>query len=799
MTLLDDRPAERAPAPVRPGFTGRVRDLRIGVRCAVAGGREGWIRTLLTAIGVGLGVAVLLGAASVPTLMQQRDDRGAARQLGVTATGDSAPRSDRSFLLTDASSEFRDASVGGYLLRPDGAHPVLPPGVDRMPGPGEMVVSPALRRLLDSPDGKLLKERYPYRDVGTIAPAGLSDPFDLYVYAGSDRITADRDGRRYDTWGHRYGTTPMDPVLVVMVILACVVLLVPVAIFIATAVRFGGERRDRRLAALRLVGADVRMTRRMAAGEALFGAVVGVLLGAGFFLAARQLLAHVEVWRLTAFPSDLSPVPVLGALIVVAVPLASIAVTLFALRSVAIEPLGVVRSRRGRSRRLWWRLPIPVIGAALLLMSSATGSTDTFGVVRISAGIGLLLIGLVLVLPWLVEAVVARLHGGSVPWQLATRRLQLSSTAASRAVAGITIAVAGGIALQMFTTAVDDDFVKSTGADTRRAQISANANFPSGALAQRMVNEFGATKGVRKVIGTVDTWASPAGAKPDADGYTSSVTLSVGTCAALRELAHLPSCTDGDVFRVTGSGDAYMESELKKIGGPGTRLEVDGADFDKKAEKAVSWTLPKNTRTVTSRRDPSGDTFGGLLATPSAFDTRVLHNSSTSAQVQVDESVPDALEFVRNTAFRIDPAMRVWTLSSTQQDKQFASIQRGLFTAAAITISLIAASMLINQIEQLRERRRLLSVLVAYGTRRSTLAWSVLWQTAIPVVLGMALAVSGGLALGVLMLRMVDRTVTDWWVFLPLVGVGAAAIAGVTLLSLPPLYRLMRPEGLRTE
>jgi membrane-associated phospholipid phosphatase len=45
---------------------------------------------------------------------------------------------------------------------------------------------------------------------------------------------------------------------------------------------------------------------------------------------------------------------------------------------------------------------------------------------------------------------------------------------------------------------------------------------------------------------------------------------------------------------------------------------------------------------------------------------------------------------------------------------------------------------------QLRDRHRLLAVLVAFGTRRATLVWSVLWQTAIPVLFAMALAVLTG-------------------------------------------------------
>ncbi|MEV5613663.1 FtsX-like permease family protein [Streptomyces sp. NPDC052225] len=776
-----------------------LRDLGLGIRFAASGGREGWIRTLLTAVGVGLGVALLLGAASVPTFLHERDVRGDARHLGV-GTEDRLKPGDDTMLALDASSDFRDDTVGGYLLRPEGAHPPVPPGVAKLPGPGEMVVSPALRDLLDSPAGALLKERYDYRVIGTIGDAGLNDPFELYLYAGSSTLTDGPSVARLDHFGMSYGEAPLDPVLIVLVVLACVVLLVPVAIFIATAVRFGGERRDKRLAALRLVGADARMTRRTAAGEALFGTLLGLVLGVAFFLAGRQLLGVVQIWRLSAFPSDFAPVPALAALILVAVPVAAVAVTVLALRTVTIEPLGVVRSGRTRGRRLWWRLPVPVAGALLLLTSGSAQTADTLGVIRISAGIGLTLIGLVLVLPWVVEATVRRLRGGPVPYQLGVRRLQLSSNGASRAVAGITIAVAGGIALQMFTVGINDDFSKTTGEDPRRAQIGTVASARDGVLAQGTVDDFRATEGVKSVIGTVDTWASPVGAKPNGDGFTPSVPLSVGTCASLRELAHLPSCTDGDVFRVTGSDDPELDARLKKLAPAGARLSVDDAsDYDPDAPAPTRWTLPENARHAEARRDPGGTFFGGILATPAAFDVKTVHNASTSTQIQVDESVPDAFEHVRNTAYRIDPSMRVWTYRATERDTEYASIRRGLFTAAALTMALIAASMLVSQIEQLRERRRLLSVLVAYGTRRSTLAWSVLWQTAIPVALGLAVAITGGLGLGWLMLRMVHKPVTDWLLFLPLTGVGAAAIAAVTLLSLPPLYRLMRPEGLRTE
>ena len=86
-------------------------------------------------------------------------------------------------------------------------------------------------------------------------------------------------------------------------------------------------------------------------------------------------------------------------------------------------------------------------------------------------GTVLLLIGVTALLPWLVEAVVRRLGGGSVGWQLAVRRLQLTSGSAARMVNGIAVAVAGAIALQMLFGAVEGDYVKSSGEDTSRAQL----------------------------------------------------------------------------------------------------------------------------------------------------------------------------------------------------------------------------------------------------------------------------------------------------------------------------------------
>ncbi|MCY1653418.1 MULTISPECIES: ABC transporter permease [Streptomyces] len=775
-----------------------LRDLGLGIRFAAGGGREGWARTALTAVGVGLGVALLLTAASVPHLLTERSSRDRARAEVAASRDAVVPKSDTTVLRVNAATEYRGIGVEGFLMRAEGAHPVLPPGVEAFPGPGEMAASPALRELLASPEGALLKERLPYRVTSTIADPGLRSPHELYFYVGSDSLTPATGGHRLAGYGDDTPAEPLTPVLVVLVILICVVLLSPVAIFIATAVRFGGDRRDRRLAALRLVGTDIRTTRRIAAGEALFGSLLGLLAGLAFFLVGRRFIGHIELWNHSAFPSDLTPALWQAALIAVAVPLSAVLVTLVAMRSVAVEPLGVMRHTGSRRRRLWWRLLVPALGLAVLGLTGKVEEDAPVDPYPIAAGAVLVLFGLALLLPWLIEAGVSRLHGGAPAWQLAVRRLQLNSGAASRAVSGITVAVAGAVALQMLFAAVGDEFESMTGQDPSRAQFHTFSEKVTGDAAARTIEKFRATEGVERVIGTVETYVIKPGTFGE-DEVTPTTSLTVGDCATLKELAEISSCEEGDSFVVHPRGDKELSDWVDETARKGEEVELNPAfGWDPKA-KSVRWTLPADAATVTTSRDPIGLEHSGIMATVGAIDPRILPSAQTVAQIKVDEGVEDVAEYVRNTAARIDPGMRVATLASTERDRQYASVQTGLRLGAAATLLLIASSMLISQLEQLRERKRLLSVLVAFGTRRVTLGWSVLWQTAVPVTAGLLVAIAGGLGLGAVMTWMLDKTVTQWWLFLPMAGAGGALIVLVTLLSLPLLWRLMRPDGLRTE
>jgi hypothetical protein len=813
LTAVPPRPPAPEEPPRRPGIARWAADLAMGGRFAVSGGRESWARTIMTAVGVGLGVTLLLFAASVPTMDSARNDRSNA--MAAFGFGEDPEPGPGTIQIAQANTDFRDNDIQGLVMAPDGARPPRPPGISHVPAAGEMWVSPALKKLLGSDEGKLLRDRFPYRTAGVIGDSGLSGPAELRYYAGITPKQFDHvpSGYRIDRWGAQDTSGDgLDPALVLLVVMGCVVLLLPVLIFIATAARFGGERRDRRLAALRLVGADIPMTRRIAAGESLFGSVLGLAVGAALFLLLREAAGGASMMNLSFFASDITPTLPLALAIVVTVPASAVAVTLIALRAIAIEPLGVVRNATLKRRRLWWRLLLPVLGIGMLAplaggfgASSGGGDLQAY---QAAAGAVLLLIGTTALLPWLVESVVERFGKGPVPWQLATRRLQLSSGTATRAVSGITVAVAGAIALQMLFASVETQSTQETDQDPNRAQLMMNMSVDDGAQARDAFARLGAAKGVRSVLGVTQDSISDARSKAKDPADIPTDSLTVAGCPALRELARIRSCRDGDVFIVSEppADEAAADGTVAYAGTdspfvkPGARVGLSFDDEGMPTAKQKLWTIPRSATAVKPRQDPTGSYRSGLFATPGAFDVTELADPQAVAMIRLDPKVPDADEYVRNASVTITPSMDVMRLTNSSQSAEFRTIRNVLFIGATATLLLIGASMIVTTLEQLRDRKRLLSVLVAFGTRRSTLSWSILWQTAVPVVLGLALSVAGGLALGTMLLKMVgEGMAVDWAGLATMTGIGAGVILLVTLVSLPPLWRMMRPEGLRTE
>ncbi|MGW8378770.1 FtsX-like permease family protein [Streptomyces sp. ODS28] len=770
-----------------------ARDLGMGTRFAVTGGRRNVLRTVLTALGVGVGVVVLLLAAALPNMAEGRQARGEALLGAEHGKGGPA------LLMGRADTEFRDFSgekeISGAVMRPEGKGAgkgvPTPPGADRVPGPGEMLVSPELKKLLDSDDGKELGKRLDARVVGTIGQDGLEGPASMAYYKGVASLDAGRDDVERVTAFHEpegagggidFGTGSAGAMLVLMTALACVVLTLPVAVFIGAAARFGGEARDARLAALRLVGADAATVRRVAAGESMAGALGGLAVGGALFAVLRVVGERVRVGGLSWFTSDITPVPLLALLVVVAVPVIAVVATLVAMRAVAVTPSGVVRETGRPRRRFLWRLAFPVLGVLVLVAQGAMngGMSTNVNMLPVVAGIVLVLVGVVLLLPWVVELALGRLRGaGPLSWQLAVRRLQLNSGTASRAVAGIAVAVAGAIALQLF-------FTGTSAREEQQAQSRDRTALSVFDISGRATE--GQVGSLRKQLGDMDgvkdsaVYRHVAARKGKGDGVDDVAMLNIADCGTLKKLARVDDCRDGQVFRV-GNDEVGAEP-------PGTRLTLAGG---------AHWTVPESARTVDARPSPTHEPVNGVLATPGAFGDTKVKGADMAAWIRMPVDDPKTVEQVRTAFFKADPAYGVTQQRPSAVAREHLSVESALFTGACVLLALLGASLVLSTVDQLRERKRQLAVVSACGARRTTLALSLLWQAMVPMALGLALAVGFGVGLGWMLLWGLGARVVNWFEFVPVVGVGAGMTVLVTLLTLPALWRVTRPDGLRTE
>ncbi|MEV6240144.1 FtsX-like permease family protein [Lentzea sp. NPDC051838] len=741
-----------------------ISDLALGVRLAVGGSRKSWVRLLLQGVGIGMCVALLLLAASIPTAFGNRDQRADGRDV-VTKGAGTAP-----LLLETSSVAFRSEYVSGSYVRVLAPNAPVPPGVERLPADGEVVVSPKLAALLASPEGELLRPRFPQKIIGTFGQEGLTGPADLRFLAGDAKIEPNKGNQVYAFGSARAGGG-LPTILLMLSIVGAVVLLFPVLVFVGVATRLAAAQRDRRLAALRLVGAGATRVRLIASGEALAGALVGLVIGFGLLFALRPLADDIPIAELAVFPSDLTPTLPLTLVVVVSVPVLAVLTSVFAMRRTIIEPLGVVREQKPVKRRLWWRV-VPAVAGVGLLASQFGRLDETSKPAQwpVVGGVVLLMFAIPVLLPWLVERVVYRMQGATPALQLAVRRLQLDAGTAARVVGGVAVVVAGVVTLQVILAGVENEVTAEERREVNYNYLSITVGEP-GILPDLQ----GALSGAKGVIG-VNELKRTFGMLPSNE----YLDIGIGPCAVLQSMARITNCADGK---------AYVVREASGRGTPAA------GDSIKVGEGRTAWTVPAVEQATGARP--------GLYLTPAAATGFTVPQGSGELQAQLDPAVPDVAEHVRNVLAPY--SWRLFTYYVGQDDTDeieqiFFAVRRALYAAALITLLLAGASLLVVALEQVRERRRPLAVMAASGVPRGTLARSLLWQNAIPLVISTIVSVGTGILLGVLVTRVFGSEVAYDWAGIGIVtGISVGLVVLVTALTLPSLRRATGALGLRTE
>ena len=419
--------------------------IRLGLRLTVAGGREAIGRLVLIAAAVAVGVGMLLAVLAGVNAVHAQTSRYAWLNTSAADSKTDTSRADPLWWLQ------RTDFVNGELIdRVDvaatGPDAPVPPGIPRLPAPGQYYASPALRELVASLPADQLADRFPGHAAGTVGKAALQNPDALLIIVGrtpaqlstlphAERVT------RISTTTPPIAAAALDLILGVL----AAGLLFPVLIFVGTATRLSAARREQRFAAMRLVGAAPRQISVIAAVESTVAATAGTVLGFGLYLALRHPLAAVPFNGAPFYLSDLS-LNVLDVLLVaLGVPVGAAVAARIALRRVRISPLGVSRRVTPKPPRAWRLAPL-LAGVTELSYYAFGGRRPSTSIGQTAAyltGFLLIMAGLVVAGPWL-TMVGSRLlaRRSSRPAALiAARRLADNPQAGFRAVSGLILAL----------------------------------------------------------------------------------------------------------------------------------------------------------------------------------------------------------------------------------------------------------------------------------------------------------------------------------------------------------------------
>jgi len=758
---------------------------RLGLRLSLRSGREALIRLILTTVAVGVGAALLFCVLADYHAFQASNNRqcwectqGPPSSGKVTAT----PGAE---LWVTGADYFDGQTIERLNVAALGPHAPLPPGVTRLPGPGQYYASPALAALLRTVPRDELADRYPGRLVGTIGDQALTGPDELVIFigykpaqlAGAPVVTKIATTAPKQVW------TPYFRYAFLVGVLA---VLFPLLILVGTATRLAAARREERYAAMRLVGATPRQISVVASVDAMVSALLGVLLGIGIFALVRPALANASLIGTRYFASDVTPTTLDYVGMLVGVPIVSAVAALLSLRRVRISPLGVSRRVTPPAPSAWRVLPL-LIGIGLFVGGLAITNKQSIGGPAYP-GLLVTLVGLVIAGPWL-TAEAARLFAWAVKGPsplLAARRLADNPRAAFRTVTGLVLAVFLGTIVAGLLPAVNATTATPSANGLNNVLLDAFGGGPGGGglSPQASATPLGQLRGFTGAT-TYPVYSLPLSKQPKRPvpgktgrnghppqripggpqggpqgGYDSII-----SCASLRGLAVLGQCAPGvTAIKVTA----------------GSLLYSDNPTF--------------STRPIASASNP---------AVPDSFSRLALE------AVLIRVNGPATLERVRTFLDTHAPQA-----GSANPPKTFGeavqirlayadTVSRLVYIAVALTLLVAGCSLAVSVGGNLVERKRPFTLLRVSGTPIATLYRVVLLEAILP--LAAATVVAAGTAYGIAVLT-VDRmapagtpTPTLGHVYFTIMGVGLLVSLLVILVTMPVLGRMTGPSNVRFE
>ncbi len=714
------------------------------LRLTVASGREALVRLVIiasaVAIGVGLLATTLAGVNGVNSQV--------ARYAWLT------PRDSGGPLLWQLRGDyFHGTNVGRIDLAVTGPGAPVPPGLPRLPGPGEFYASPALDTLLHTTPADQLGNRFPGREVGIVGPAALPGPESLVAVVGREPAElAGAPGIRHVSAFNSATSIGMAAAgfdLVLSVVAAG--LLFPILMLIGTATRLSAARREERFAAMRLVGATPRQITVISTVEATLSAAIGTVAGFALFYLFRDAVAGIPFTGTSFFPADLTLGPIGILLVAIGIPAAAALTARLALRRVTISPLGVTRRVTPRPPRAYRLIPLAVGLGELAYFVGRRPHTSMGQAEAFLSGVLVTMAGLVIAGPWLTmigSRFLAR-RATRPAGLIAARRLADNPKAGFRAVSGLILALfVTSVAVGVITTITAHRGAPSTGSAAHNLyQLE-----PSGRTVPAAVESVPGVNGAATIylapeVRPLTTGGSLLGWTPDG----------LVACAALAGYPDFGRCEPG----------ADVAAVFPDLTGPD-------------ADPNIVW--------------PTAHIPLDQLSKLPVY----------SFVVGTDGSA-DAIERARTILVAASPTAERLPQTDAEQQRDFASTLNGWKQLANVIIvaSMVLAgcSLAVSVVGGLSERKRPFSMLRLTGVPLGVLRRVVALETVVPLLCAAVVAIAVGLLAAHLFLtaQMQYTLIPPGWTYAAIVAAGLVVSLGIVGSTFPLLRRITGPETARNE
>ncbi|MGW1892205.1 ABC transporter permease [Streptomyces sp. NPDC002004] len=763
-----------------------MREFLLGLRLLFGSGRGNRVRFFLMAAGSSLGVCCLALVLTIPAVLDAHDGRAAAREPQTASAGKAEAGSTLVLERRDPHGSKPFTRV--FVARGDTGTRRPPPGLDTLPGPGELFLSPRLHDLIRSEPA--LKGLLPGREKGLIGAAGLGDPDELYAYVGTSRakIAGDADTGALQSFGHSYAPIPVvEPSTLTNLRFALATLvLLPLSVFLSVCARLSAASRTRRLASLRLLGLSTRGTQRVNAAETVAAALLGALLGIGEYGILNQVMSRSGLPALRWYPADGALSWTTVAICLIGCPALAWFVGRASARSAAANPLAVRRTAVPKPPSKWWGLLL-VTGLGIVTGFCATGLTDhpaTNGgvfAVLVVGGVLLTGAGLVLTLPWLSYFLARKVAGStrSLALNLAMRRNEVEP--------GSTMRVVTGLVLLVYAASLAQGVLIEFEQVSKPSNPVQDYSMPLSALTERQQERLTEGPGIRAHARTMESWS-----RLDASGIPARATALVATCAQLTRLVQrAEGCEDGRIMRLVNPNSSTDPGIRPGVSFP-FRLHTG------RRHASLSLTIP-SAAVVVRPYDPSAVGDASVIVPPSALPA---HARPQSGSLVLDSnSEPHVVRRVLDGIGSVAPTVSVEPVGVNVDSLQQLAVLETLLVLGMIMGLLIGvAAFVVAVTDRAVERRAQVTAITLIGARARTLRAVQSTQVVLPLAIGLALAlITGKLAESS---YLVTGGGEVFWDFAGIPVLACAALGVIviaTLGTLPLVGRRIDPELIRRD